>query len=52
MKKIKVEWKDKKHLLAAFYCYFLDNTGDGFVLGSQTVNGGQTVTGCQTVSGG
>jgi hypothetical protein len=33
MKKIKVEWKDKKHLTTAFYCSFLDNTGDNFRFG-------------------
>ena len=52
MKKIKVEWKDKKPLTAAFIAAFWIIQGTVFVSGSQTVNGGQTVTGGQTVSGG
>ena len=52
MKKIKVEWKDKKPLTAAFIAAFWILQGTVFVSGSQTVNGGQTVTGGQTVNGG
>lgn len=52
MKKIKVEWKDKKHFPAAFIAAFWILHGTVFVSGSQTVNGGQTVTGGQTVNGG